>query len=67
VTGAGPPLHRHDLGCPMLRDVRSMGTTDDGINRLFLSSPSTALRAGSPGLDSLSCLTYPGLTRVREN
>ncbi len=29
------------------RDVRSMGTRNDGIHRLFLSSPSASLRAGS--------------------
>ena len=39
VTGGWPTLRRQDLGCPMLRDVRSMGTTDDGIRGLFLSSP----------------------------
>ena len=27
--GAGAPLRRNEMGCPMLRVVRSMGTTDD--------------------------------------
>ena len=47
-------------GCTLLRrglphasrDVRSMGTRNDGIHRLFLSSPSASLRAGLSG-------TYP--------
>jgi len=28
--GAGPLGHHHDIGCPMLRDFRSMDTTADG-------------------------------------
>src|SRR5271155_2734414 len=28
ASGAGPPLYHHDLGCPTLRDFRSVGTTD---------------------------------------
>ncbi len=27
IGDAGPPLHHHELGCPTLRDVRSVGTT----------------------------------------
>src|ERR1700686_3019864 len=29
-SGAGPRLPRHDVGFPMLRGLRSVGTTDDG-------------------------------------
>ena len=35
TEGASSHLHQPYMGCPMLRDVRSMGTTDDGSRRFF--------------------------------
>ena len=34
---SSPPLHRIEMGCPMLLDVRSIGTTDDRIGNLSYS------------------------------
>ncbi len=45
--------HYREPGCPTLRGVRSVGTTDDGIRRLFCRPYGTWF---------LLWLTYPGLT-----
>jgi hypothetical protein len=39
ISGSGPPLRHHDLGCPTVRDVRIVGTTGDGIMGLVCRPP----------------------------
>src|ERR1700752_3807682 len=49
--GAGPPFSHHEAGCPTLRDVRSVGTTD--LDSMFTCH----IHTGGLHVRYLACLT----------
>src|ERR1700686_11579 len=63
--GAGPQLNYHDAGCPTLRDVRSLGTTDldpmftcdihtGGLRATYLACPTDSIATTVPDTCTLS-------------
>src|ERR1700739_441040 len=57
-AGAGPPFSHHDAGCPTLRDVRSVGTTD--LDSMFTCH----IHTGGPHVRYLACPTDCIVTTV---